>query len=132
MNRKQRPKIATAILTVSAVLSIFAGFIAPYKPNFMNEYAIGTAPSMSHIFGTDNLGRDLFSMILYGGRASLTIGIASAVIATVIAAVYGTLSGMASKHVDRIMMKATDLFMSIPALLLVIVLEAIWGDASYT
>ena len=132
MNRKQRPKIAIAILTVSAVLSIFAGFIAPYKPNFMNEYAIGIAPSMSHIFGTDNLGRDLFSMILYGGRASLTIGIASAVIATAIAAVYGTLSGMANKHVDRLMMKATDLFMSIPALLLVIVLEAIWGEASYT
>lgn len=132
MNRKQRPNIAIAILTVSAVLSVFAGFIAPYKPNFMNEYAIGAAPSMSHIFGTDNLGRDLFSMILYGGRASLTIGIASAVIGTLIAAVYGTLSGMASKHVDRIMMKATDLFMSIPALLLVIVLEAIWGEASYT
>ena len=45
---------------------------------------------------------------------------------------YGTLSGMANKHVDRLMMKATDLFMSIPALLLVIVLEAIWGEASYT
>lgn len=132
MNRKQRPNIAIAILTVSAVLSVFAGFIAPYKPNFMNEYAIGAAPSMSHIFGTDNLGRDLFSMILYGGRASLTIGIASAVIGTLIAAVYGTLSGMANKHVDRLMMKATDLFMSIPALLLVIVLEAIWGEASYT
>ncbi|WP_274947670.1 ABC transporter permease [Mogibacterium diversum] len=71
-------------------------------------------------------------MILYGGRASLTIGIASAVIGTLIAAVYGTLSGMANKHVDRLMMKATDLFMSIPALLLVIVLEAIWGEASYT
>mgnify|MGYP000903693192 FL=1 len=132
MNRKQRPKIAIAILTISAVLSVFAGFIAPYKPNFMNEYAIGIAPSMSHIFGTDNLGRDLFSMILYGGRASLTIGISSAVIGTLIAAVYGTLSGMANKHVDRLMMKATDLFMSIPALLLVIVLEAIWGEASYT
>ena len=125
MNRKRRPKIAIAILTISAVLSVFAGFIAPYKPNFMNEYAIGTAPSLGHIFGTDNLGRDLFSMILYGGRASLTIGIASAVIGTLIAAVYGTLSGMANKHVDR-------LFMSIPALLLVIVLEAIWGEASYT
>ena len=132
MNRKRRPKIAIAILTISAVLSVFAGFIAPYKPNFMNEYAIGAAPSLSHIFGTDNLGRDLFSMILYGGRASLTIGIASAVIGTLIAAVYGTLSGMANKHVDRLMMKATDLFMSIPALLLVIVLEAIWGEASYT
>ena len=132
MNRKQRPKIAIAILTISAVLSVFAGFIAPYKPNFMNEYAIGASPSMSHIFGTDNLGRDLFSMILYGGRASLTIGIASALIGTLIAAVYGTLSGMANKHVDRLMMKATDLFMSIPALLLVIVLEAIWGEASYT
>ena len=71
-------------------------------------------------------------MILYGGRASLTIGIASALIGTLIAAVYGTMSGMANKHVDRLMMKATDLFMSIPALLLVIVLEAIWGEASYT
>ena len=132
MNRKQRPKIAIAILTISAVLSVFAGFIAPYKPNFMNEYAIGTSQSIRHICGTDNWGRDLFSMILYGGRASLTIGIASAVIGTLIAAVYGTLSGMANKHVDRLMMKATDLFMSIPALLLVIVLEAIWGEASYT
>lgn len=131
MNKEQRPKIAIAILTTSAVLSVFAGFIAPYEPNFMNENAIGAAPSMSHIFGTDNLGRDLFSLLLYGGRASLTIGIASAAIGTLIAAVYGTMSGMTNKHVDRLMMKATDLFMSIPGLLLIIVLQAVWGEASY-
>ena len=132
MNKNRKPKVAIAILIAAVSLSLLAEIIAPYKPSYMNENAIGLAPSFSHIFGTDNLGRDLFTLILYGGRASLTIGIASAVIGTLIAAVYGTLSGMANKHVDRLMMKATDLFMSIPALLLVIVLEAIWGEASYT
>lgn len=131
MNKNRKPKVAIAILTAAVSLSLLAEIIAPYKPSYMNENAIGLAPSFSHIFGTDNLGRDLFTLILYGGRASLTIGIASAVIGTLIAAVYGTLSGMANKHVDNLLMKSTDLFMSIPNLLIVIVLQAIWGEVSY-
>ena len=131
MNKSRKPKVAIAILTAAVSLSLLAGVIAPYKPSYMNENAIGLAPSFSHIFGTDNLGRDLFTLILYGGRASLTIGIASALIGTFIAAVYGTLSGMANKHVDNLLMKGADLFMSIPNLLIVIVLQAIWGEASY-
>ena len=131
MNRRSKPKLAITILVAAVIVSALAGFIAPYEPNHMNENAIGVAPSMSHIFGTDNMGRDLFSLILHGGRASLIIGIVSAIIGMLIAAVYGTLSGMANKHVDNQMMKAADLLMSIPVLLLIIVLQAILGDASY-
>ena len=132
MNSRKKPKAAIAILMASVILSLLANVITPYAPNYMNSDVIGQAPSMRHIFGTDNMGRDLLSLILYGGRASLIIGTLSAMLSTFIASVYGTLSGMSNRHIDNLMMKATDLCMSIPNILLIIVLQAVWGRATYS
>lgn len=131
MTQKPKPKMALAILALAAFFSLFAGILAPYSVDYMNSGALGEAPSLRHLFGTDNMGRDLLTMVLYGGRASLTIGILSAGISTLIATLYGTFSGMSSRWLDNLLMRALDLFMSIPGILLVIVLQAIWGAGSY-
>lgn len=125
------PKTAIAIFVIAALISTFAGVLSPYAPNQMDSLAIGEAPSLTHLCGTDNMGRDLLSLIMYGGRASLVIGLFSSLISTGIAAVYGTLSGMANRRADNFMMRFTDLLMSVPSILLIIVLQAMIGKASY-
>ena len=76
------------------------------------------------------MGRDIFSMIWYGGRQSLFIGIAATVISTGIAIVFGTVSGMAPDWLDMLLMRATEILLSIPNLLTVIFLQAILGKAN--
>ena len=76
------------------------------------------------------MGRDIFSMIWYGGRASLTIGFLGAAISTVIAALLGTLSGCAGPRLDALLMRGMEIFLSVPHLLLIVLLQAILGTAS--
>ena len=82
------------------------------------------------LFGTDTMGRDIFSMIWYGGRLSLCIGVVATAISTVIAVVFGTVSGMAPDWVDSLLMRLTEILLSVPNLLAVIFLQAILGDAN--
>lgn len=124
-------RAAAAWLLGIAVLCLLAGIISPYSPREMSAAALAQAPSAAHLFGTDALGRDLFTMVLYGGRASLVIGILASGIAAVMALIYGTLSGMANATADNLMMRFLDLLISIPGILLVIFLQGIWGRASY-
>lgn len=127
---RRRPNISIAILAVLVMACVLAGVIAPYAVNQMDASAINSAPDSSHIFGTDTLGRDLFSMILYGGRDSLFIGMLASLISTAIAVVYGCVSGLAGRRVDDFMMRFTEMMMSIPTILLIIFLQAIWGEAT--
>ncbi|SCJ69667.1 Probable D%2CD-dipeptide transport system permease protein ddpC [uncultured Eubacterium sp.] len=129
---KKIPKVSLCILSLIILLSVLAGVIAPYGADDMDSTAINLAPGITHIFGTDNMGRDLFTLVLYGGRASIYIGILSACISTAVAVVYGTLSGLAGERTDDVLMRFSELIMSIPSILLVIFLQAMWGQASYT
>ena len=88
------------------------------------------APGRGHIFGTDTLGRDLFSVIWCGGRISLTVGLLATLISTAIAVVYGAAAGLASQRVDDMMMRLTEILMSVPQMLFVMFLQAIMGDAN--
>ncbi len=126
------PKISVGILLVIVVFSVFANIIAPYDPSIMNSNLICMPPNKEHIFGTDTLGRDLFSMILYGGRASLYIGFVSAIISSTIAIVYGAASGLTSQRKDNIMMRFVELLLSIPSILLVIFLQGALGQPTFT
>ena len=98
---KKFPKISLCILGLIILASVFAGLIAPYSVEEMNPEAVNLAPSAGHVFGTDSMGRDLFTMVLYGGRASIYIGLFSACISTMVAVVYGTLSGLAGERIDE-------------------------------
>lgn len=96
----------------------------------LKNYTI--APCKEFLFGTDTMGRDIFSMIWYGGRQSLFIGIAATVISTGIAIVFGTVSGMAPDWLDMLLMRATEILLSIPNLLTVIFLQAILERQMYS
>lgn len=130
MKQKKFPKIFAIVLGVIVLASLFAGVIAPYGYNEMNDIATNLTPRAGHIFGTDNLGRDLFSMILYGGRVSLFIGVVSGMISTAIAVVYGTVAGVAGERTSDLLMRFSELLMSIPSILLIIFLQALWGQAT--
>ena len=87
-------------------------------------------PGAEFWFGTDTMGRDIFSMIWYGGRVSLLIGFLSTAVSTALAILFGACSGMSPKGLDELLMRLTEIFLSIPSLLLIILLQAILGKAS--
>ena len=99
-------------------------------PTYLDLVNYSRKPCAEFVFGTDTLGRDIFSMIWYGGRISITIGILSTVISTFIASVFGSISGLAPEWLDTLLMRATEILLSIPNLLLVILIQAILGDAN--
>ena len=99
-------------------------------PTYLDLVNYSRKPCSEFVFGTDTLGRDIFSMIWYGGRISITIGILSTVISTFIAIVFGSISGLAPEWLDTLLMRATEILLSIPNLLLVILIQAILGDAN--
>lgn len=99
-------------------------------PTYMDLANCNVTPCREFLFGTDAMGRDIFSMIWYGGRASLTIGFLGAAISTVIAALLGTLSGCAGPRLDALLMRGMEIFLSVPHLLLIVLLQAILGTAS--
>ena len=88
------------------------------------------APSKEFWFGTDTMGRDIFAMIWYGGRVSLLIGALSTGISTALAVLFGTVSGLAPRWLDDLLMRLTEIFLSIPSLLLIIFLQAVLGKAN--
>ena len=107
---------------------IFCGFFTGDDPYRMELTQINQAPSAEHLFGTDTLGRDIFTLIWYGGRRSLFIGAFATLISTAIAVIYGSISGLAGRTVDSIMMRFSEIMLSIPSLLLIIFMQAVIGQ----
>ena len=93
----------------------FAAWLTPYEVSVMDGQAISLAPCLAHPLGTDSLGRDLLAMILYGGRLSLYIGLLSALLSSLLALVYGAISGLAPGALDALLMRFCELLMSLPS-----------------
>ena len=130
MIRRPLPYIWIVILSVITAGCILAGIIAPGDPYVMDPGAVSRPPDSSHIFGTDTLGRDLFAVIWHGGRISLIIGLLSTLIATLIAVIYGTLSGLAGSRADDLMMRFSEIIMSVPQILFVLFITALAGGGN--
>lgn len=130
LHRKGFPRAALAILLLIVTGCSFAAWFTPYDVSVMDGQAISLAPCRAHPFGTDSLGRDLLAMILYGGRLSLYIGALSALLSSLLAVVYGAGSGLAPQWADTALMRFCELLMSLPSLILVLFLQAIWGQPS--
>ena len=124
------PWLSVIILILIVGGCLFCNRIMTKDPSYMDLKNYTIAPCKEFLFGTDTMGRDIFSMIWYGGRQSLFIGIAATVISTGIAIVFGTVSGMAPDWLDMLLMRATEILLSIPNLLTVIFLQAILGKAN--
>ena len=129
--RKRRlPWLSFLVLVLLAAGCLAAPLIAPGDPGHLDLLNTSKAPSVQFPFGTDSMGRDLFRCIWHGGRVSLFIGFFSTLISTAIAVVYGAVSGVSSPGVDSAMMRLTEILLSVPELLTVLFLQAIWGVAT--
>lgn len=122
-----KPVFAAALLLVIVLGCLGCQLIMTKDPTYLDLQHCAVAPCREFLFGTDTMGRDMFSMIWYGGRLSLLIGAVSTLISTVIAIVFGAVSGCAPQWLDTLMMRATEILLSVPNLLLVILLQAILG-----
>jgi peptide/nickel transport system permease protein len=128
--RFRRDRLAVAALIVLLVLAIvvaLAPVIAPYAYDAQDMDLIGQPdpPSLAHLLGTDALGRDAFSRVLYGGQVSLVVGLASAMVATALGTAVGAIAGFYGGLVDATLMRATDVALSIPALPLVLLISGL-------
>lgn len=112
------------VILILIVLVLLAPF-SPYDPEASDLTIRYEPPSLNHIMGTDALGRDLFTRILYGGRVSLTVGLLVVVISLVIGVPIGALAGYYGGAVDGVLMRITDAFLSLPSFLVLILLSAI-------
>ncbi len=115
--------IAVAVLLLLIVASALAG-LNPYNPTDQNPTNKFQDPSRAHWFGTDELGRDVFSRILHGGRVSLAVGLLSTLLSIFVGVVVGSLSGYFGGWTDSILMRITDAFLTFPTIFVLILLGA--------
>lgn len=108
-------------------MAVFAPILAPFDPNAQDLYNVLTGPSAAHWLGTDNVGRDLLSRIIYGSRVSMTVGFFSVFISVLAGSFLGLLAGYRGGVADMIIMRIVDTFMCIPFLPFVLVLAAALG-----
>lgn len=128
--RQKRPVLSLTVLGLLVLGCLAAPLIAPGDPGYLDLLHTSQSPGREFLFGTDAMGRDLFRCIWHGGRVSLFIGFLSTLISTAIAVVYGAFSGVSSPGVDSAMMRLTEILLSVPELLTVLFLQAIWGVAT--
>jgi peptide/nickel transport system permease protein len=105
----------------------FPQLIAPYAPTEMNSQLIMKAPSTSHIFGTDQFGRDVFSLIVFGARHSFVTGIVAVILGGLTGALIGLIAGYVGGFIDTILMRFIDVVMTIPNILLAIAISSALG-----
>ena len=118
------------IILMFVILALATPYIAPYGDNQRNWYEIMKPPSAQHWFGTDDMGGDVFSRVLWGSRVSLTVGFVVVFTAIVIGAVVGGISGYFGGIIDELMMRVTDIFLAFPYLIFAMVICAALGRSS--
>lgn len=117
--------VSLIVVAVIALAALFAPVIAPYDPNAITGN-FNAPPSAEHFLGTDQVGRDVLSRLLYGTRVSLLVGLLSTALSTLIGVVLGLISGYFGGAADMTVMRVTDMAMSFPYMLLVLVAAAIF------
>jgi peptide/nickel transport system permease protein len=119
--------IGGGIVLVLIFASLLAPYIAPYNDQAMNLIAAMQPPSLAHLAGTDNFGRDMFSRILFGGRVALLVGFTAVAISMVIGCLLGFAAGYAGGTADMLVQRVMDLMLAFPSLLLAFLVIAILG-----
>ncbi len=128
LNRNLLTRIAFITVIVLFLIALLAPVISPYPEHIRDEANVTQKllpPSSKHIFGTDELGRDIFSRVLYGTRVSLTSAVLSVGLALLVGVPLGAIAGTAGGVVDEVIMRITDIFLSFPPLLLSIAMVAL-------
>jgi peptide/nickel transport system permease protein len=115
-----------ALVILLVLTAVFADLIAPYSYREQTQdFRVG--PSRDHWFGTDNVGRDLFSRVVYGARISLKVGVVATLMAVVIGTTFGAVAGFFGGGTDSLMMRIVDIFLSIPYIILAVSIATLFG-----
>jgi peptide/nickel transport system permease protein len=122
MNKNKLVIFGATILLLFLLLAIFAPLIAPYDPSEIIENET-LPPSAKHLFGTDDLGRDIFSRSLYGARISLTVGLVAVTIAVLIGTLFGAIAGFYGGLVDSAIMRSVDVMLAFPSIFLILAIQ---------
>jgi len=126
--QRNRAAIASAcFLAALMLLALLAPWIAPYSYSAQDLSLGASGPSATHWLGTDMLGRDLLTRILYGGRISLMVGVCATAVAMIIGVLYGAAAGYAGGRLDAVMMRAVDIIYAFPFAIFVIILMVLFG-----
>lgn len=123
--------IGTLLILTVLICTAFAPWIAPHDPNAINLINRLAPPSFAHPFGTDEVGRDLFSRVIYGSRASVGIGLAIVGISMTIGSAVGAFSGLAGGRTDTVIMRVMDVLLSFPPLVMAMALAAALGPSLF-
>jgi peptide/nickel transport system permease protein len=121
--------IGVVVMLVFLLAALLAPLLAPYEPLGQNISAGLNAPSAAHLFGTDKLGRDIFSRILYGARISLFVGVAVVLMSGVVGTLLGVAAGYLGGWADELLMRVTDIFFAFPSLILAMAIAGALGPS---
>jgi peptide/nickel transport system permease protein len=135
LGRFLRAKLALfglVLITLITLAAVFADVVAPYGENEIDLFNITARPSAEHWLGTDELGRDELSRLIYGGRVSLLIGVAAALLSTIIGIAVGAIAGYHGGMTDTLLMRFVDLMLAFPAIFLLLILFAIHGSSVWS
>ena len=131
-NGKFEIRVGAVLVGIIVFLALLSLFYTPYDINQMNPAARFQAPSLTHLFGTDNMGRDVFSRAIVGARFTLLVAIATVAGCTVISSVLGLLSGYFGGIADEIIMRVVDAINSFPGILIALIIVTIMEHGNYT
>ena len=128
--RDPRARVGAAVLLAIVLVALFAPLLAPYDPALQLDIAHlkGQAPSLAHPLGTDPYSRDVLSRMIHGTRISLAVALVAVSLAMTIGIAVGAVAGFAGGVVDAVLMRVVDAALSIPRLLLLLLVAALWGD----
>lgn len=130
--KKNRLAVFGLCVTILLILvAIFADVIAPYDPYSNDLTNTFCKPCREHLFGTDNMGRDQFSRIVYGARISLLVGITTSVMGMIGGIIFGSIAGFYGNRTETVIMRAMDIFMAIPSTLLAMSIMAVLGQGVF-
>ena len=125
--RNKGALIALGIIVFLIFVAVFRDFLMPYDPNYSDMGKAFQRPNSEHWFGTDQLGRDIFSRIIYGTRISLSVGLIAVTFALTVGTVLGSIAGYFGGKVDTVIMRCMDMMLAVPSILLAITFMAALG-----
>ena len=129
LKKNKMAVVSLFVLLALVLIAIFAPLIAPYSYSEQNVLNSNASPSSEHLLGTDDLGRDILSRLIYGTRQSLQMGIFAVAIGAIIGIIVGSISGYFGSWVDNLCMRLLDIYQAIPMFLLCVALAAILGPS---
>ncbi len=132
LKKNKLAMVGLFIVAVLVVLAIFADVIAPYPFDESDYSSIFMYPCAEHPLGTDNMGRDILSRVIYGGRVSLLVSVLSIVLSLAVGGILGCVAGFFGGKVDGVIMRITDILQAIPALMLAVAISSLLGAGTVT